>query len=63
MIPERRPSKSGELCRLIRLLGPRAEQAVHQADEPGALPVRIEQWRCSRSKAASPVHKDWLRRA
>src|SRR5205823_4760566 len=62
MIPERRLLKSGELCRLIRLLEPRAEQAVHQPDEPGALPAPIGQWRCSRSKAASPIQKDWLRR-
>src|SRR5436190_22565946 len=53
---------SEELWRLTRLLGARAEQAVHRPDEPGALPAPIERWRCSPSKAASPVQQDRPRR-
>src|SRR5205814_1277964 len=46
MVLTPRLSKSEELCRLTRLLGSRAEQAVHRPDEPGVLPAPIERWRC-----------------
>src|SRR5919198_126501 len=58
MALENSPLESEELCRLIRLLGERAERAVHQRDAPGELQALIAQWRCSPSKAASPVPGD-----
>src|SRR5262245_10040179 len=63
MAPEGFPLESAEFDRLIHPLGQRAERAVHQPDAPGELPALIEDWRCSRCKAASPVRGDWLRRA